>query len=71
MRRIIGILLLIVDLSILPALAAYYILLVTDLLYGCATSKGDFKNEFADFNEIVISNIIDRIETHKERILGV
>lgn len=71
MRRIIGILLLIVDLSILPALIAYYILLITDLLYGCATSNGNFINELKDFNKIVISNIEDRIDTHKERILGV
>jgi len=71
MRRIIGILLLIMDLTILPALLAYYILLSMDLMYGCAMDKGNFKMEFKDFNKQVKDNIIDRIETHKERILEV
>lgn len=71
MRKIIGVLLLITDLSILPALIVYYILLSTDLLYGCAMSKGNFKMEFEDFNKQVKDNIVDRIEAHKERIMGV
>ena len=40
-------------------------------MYGCAMDKGNFKMEFKDFNKQVKDNIIDRIETHKERILEV
>lgn len=70
MRKIIGTLFVIADLMILPMLLVYYILLTVDLLYGCATSKGNFNKEFADFNKVVIDNINERIQTHKDRILG-
>lgn len=70
MRKIIGILFVIADLMMIPMLIVYYILLTIDLLYGCATSKGNFNNEFADFNKIVFDKIEERIQTHKDRILG-
>lgn len=70
MYKIIGILLLIADIVMIPMLLIYYVLYTIDLLYGCANDKGNFKNEFADFNKIVIDNVIYRINEHKERILG-
>lgn len=70
MRRFIGILLLIADLSIIPILIGYYVLYTLDLLYGCAVTKGHFKTEFADYNRIVLDNIEERIQSHKDRIFG-
>ena len=70
MRKIIGILLLIADLAVVPIALVYYVLYVLDLLCGCAETKGHFGTEFADYNRIVFDNIEERIQSHRERILG-
>lgn len=70
MRKILGLLMLFVDLSILPALLVYYIIATLDLVYGCAITTGNFKKEFNDYNEIIKNKIRTRFDTYKEFILG-
>ena len=70
MRKVLGLILLLIDVSILPALLAYYVIFSIDLLYGCAMTKGKFQKEFNDFNEIVEKKIKTRLDTYKELILG-
>lgn len=70
MRRIIGLLLFILDLAMLPAFGMYYVLLVLDLLCGCKATKADVKAELIDFNDIVKVTIENRIDDHKCRIFG-
>lgn len=70
MRRILGIMLLLIDIAMLPMLIARYIVLSVDLLFACAMTKGQFKKEFADYNDIVRIKLRARLYQHKGLILG-
>ena len=71
MQRFIGVLLLILDITLIPVMIIYYVLLTISLIDGCIHSKGNFKEEFKDFNQVFINSIKDGMNIHKERILGV
>lgn len=70
MRRIVGVLLLILDISMIPAFIMYYVLFLLDLICGCISAKSDIKTEIRDYHEIVSVTIKSRIDDHIDRIVG-
>lgn len=70
MKKIIGLVKLIMNVVLLPLYLIRYIILSIILLYGCIRFKGDIKTEFKDFNEITMNKIKTRLKIHRKNIIG-
>ena len=68
MNKILSLSFIITDLMKAPIIFIQFIIMTIDLLWGCANTKGNFKKEFADYTEISINKLKERLNMYGELI---